>query len=52
MNVTYKLIQDIFADSEQFLAERKDSSWKINEYAFDNKTYTYEQIWHDICALK
>ena len=52
LDSTYLLIQNIFEDPDTFLTERKDSYWKINEYAFDNKSYTYEEIWRDICALK
>lgn len=52
LDSTYVLIQEIFEDTSRFLAERKYSYWCINDYAFDNKTYSYEQIWHDICALK
>lgn len=52
LNGAYDLIQNIFADPDGFLSERRDSYWNINDYAFDNKTYTYEEIWRDICALK
>ena len=49
---TLKLMQEAYQNSNQYLADRKDSYWKINEYAFDNRTYSYEEIWNDICALK
>lgn len=48
----YGLIVQAISDGETFLDNRKDSYWKINQYAFDNKTYSYEEIWRDICALK
>lgn len=48
---TFSMIKDIFRNPDAFLEDRKNSYWKINEYAFDNKTYSYEEIWRDICAL-
>ena len=51
LDSTYSMIKDIFGNPDAFLEDRKNSYWKINEYAFDNKTYSYEEIWRDICTL-
>lgn len=43
-----KMITTVFDDKEKYVEKRIKDYRRINEYAFENKVKTYDDIWNDI----